>query len=194
MYFFRRKSTSLFFISLYLAYGIIADFFLNKVIDYIWKESFSGFRIYTIAEYIFLSLFLNQSIKSSKSLYLIKVLSILFILYTGYDFLQPHSEIFDSIPAGISSLLIILYCNFYFFEKLHDPKIIIYNEFTFWIVASLVLYFSGTFFLFVFYNYYKSKAYVNLYSLFNGLFIVVRNILFLIGVCLPFSKKSDFST
>lgn len=187
----KSKNSSLFIIITYLAYGLCADFFLNSIIDKVRGESFTGFRIFTIIEHALLSKYIYVHLKSIRLKKICKILSFLFFLTSAVDFFLPHQDTFDSIPAGLSALLIILFSTFYLFDQLQNPKSIIYYNASFWMISSFILYFSGTFFIFIFYNYYKSAEYVSFYTIINSFFSLLRNILILVGVSTTVQKKKN---
>lgn len=192
LYFFKQRNTSFFIIVLYLLYGLGADFFINKLYDHIWGETFTGFRIFTAIEYFFITLYIYKTLQVNQLKKIIFAFSILFSTVSIFDFYRPHQDSFDSLPAGLSAILIILYSTLFFYEQLNNAKTVIYDDQRFWVIVAFVIYFSGTFFIFIFYNYYKSPLYISFYSAINGFFTLSRNILLIISIFMGEKKKNDF--
>jgi hypothetical protein len=113
-------------------------------------------------------------------------ISILFVLYAIFDIFQTKSSSFDSFPSGIECILIISYCIFFLFEKIKEPdSLFLYNTPMFWVVVGLILYFSGTFFLYIYSqnnvgdeNFQKTYMFVN--SGFNILKMLLISVAFLV--------------
>jgi membrane-bound ClpP family serine protease len=79
------------------------------------------------------------------------VLTILFISFCIFNILAKPFKNFDSVPTSIEAILLIAYCIVYLFEEVNKPQItFIYSSFHFWIVIAILIYFSATFFLFVY--------------------------------------------
>lgn len=134
-------------LSFYLFYSLLSDLFLSKLsIKYFSTEIYS-FRLFTFVEYVTLTFMLLQQIQSVLFKKMIKFLSIVFIFFLIFDFLTASSNEFDSIPTSIESLSIICISIFLLYEKVLKSN----NYFTpfVWISIGLILFFSGTFFLFI---------------------------------------------
>jgi len=183
LYFFNtRKNTSLSILIIYLIYSLFADFFLNHLIDNISSIDHLGFRVFTLIEYVLIFFYFKKLLKKKNNLRALVISFFLFLFTYSYDFFYRSNETFDSIPVGVSAILIFLYSSLYLFEQIADPKVLIYQQQPFWIIAAFIIYFAGTFFIFVGYNYQDSREYSEMYSYFNYFFTIVRNILFLIGL------------
>ena len=186
VYFFRKqKDKPLSLIISYLIYCILADFFINKHFKL-------GFRLFTVVEYFFLSRFFYVV---SKNIFPRKVIqwgSLLFILVCIIDFFESKESTFDSKPTGISALLIISYSLVFLFEQIKVPnQVFIYTSRTFWIATALIIYFSGTFFVFLFsQGSNDSSQFENTYSLINYTFSILRNLFFAIAFLIPPEKEN----
>ena len=169
----------------YLIYCILADFFINKNFNL-------GFRLFTVVEYFFLSQYFYVV---SKNIFPRKVIqwgSLLFILVCIIDFFESKESTFDSKPTGISALLIISYSLVFLFEQIKEPtQVFIYTSRTFWIATALIIYFSGTFFVFLFsQGSNDSPQFENTYSLINYTFSILRNLFFAIAFLIPPEKEN----
>jgi hypothetical protein len=91
---------------------------------------------------------------------------------------------FASRPATVESLLILILSLYYLFEQINNTDtIFIYSKKTFWVVASLIIYISGTFFLFIFaQKMLNDPVFLNQYTIMNSLLYITRNILITIGL------------
>jgi hypothetical protein len=163
---------------------------LNPFFDKFIGVEFIGFRLYTTIEYALITLFFYKTLDYKPFLNSISISVFGFILIVVADFIFRTKETFDSIPAGASALLILLYSTLYLFEKIKDTHQIIYHDESFWIICGLIIYFSGTFFIFIGYKYYNSKEYTELYSLINYFFSVTRNVFILTGIAMVGRKNN----
>ncbi len=180
----------LFLLLLYLIYSIVSDALVNPLLKYYTNNFFIGFRLFTIIEHVLIVLFLHHIIISLKFKKIIKVLSGLFLLYAIFDFINSKSNTFDSTPSGITSILILSYCIYYFFEKIKTPdSLFLYSTPNFWIVVALIIFFSGTFFIYIYsQNNYNDPAFKSIYNLINSTFIILRNLLFSIAFLIKTDK------
>jgi len=89
---------------------------------------------------------------------------------------------FDSVPSGISAILILVFCVCTLFEKINQSEnLFIYTEQSFWLIVSLFLYFSGTFFIFLFAQAnMNDNQYESTFKMLNNGFSILRNIILLI--------------
>ncbi len=169
----------------YLLYCLLADFFINQYIAL-------GFRIFTLVEYTFLSVFLFVVNQNRFSKRVIQWGSLLFLVVSFVDFVESTKSTFDSKPTGVSSILIIIYSIIFLFEQIKVPnQFFIYTSRNFWIATALIIYFSGTFFVFLFAQYISdSQQFENTYSFINYTFSIIRNLFFAIAFLLPPEKEN----
>jgi hypothetical protein len=129
---------------------------------------------------------LYKNIKSGKFKSAITFISLLFVIYAIFDIFQSKSSSFDSFPIGVECILIITYSIYYLFEKINEPdSLFLYNTPMFWVVVGLILYFSGTFFLYIYgQNNLNDPSFRATYQLvnagFNALKLVFLSIAFLV--------------
>ena len=88
----------------------------------------------------FFSLSDNRKFKS-----FVILLSILFYSLALINFFfLGKSKKFDSLPATLEAVLIIIYCIYYFYAQLNKPQVsFIYSTFHFWITIGIFLYLAG---------------------------------------------------
>lgn len=153
------------------------------------------YRLYTVLGYSLIALFFYLNIVSKALKKIIVITFVLFTAYAIYDFLISPLESFDSIPSAIEATLIIIFAIFYLFEQIKNPRIFfIYTLDKFWIVASLLIYYTGTFFLFIYAeSYIADPSFNENYSLINNIFLLIKNVVFSIGLFV-ISKPSGYSS
>lgn len=160
--------------------------FLNDLVI-IYRSSvglkFSVFLYtFTVIEYIFFSFLLYYLIKSSLVKKAIIVCSLLFIAFCLYNILNEPIKVFDSLQASIESILVLAYCIIYFYEQLNQPQIsFIYTKYTFWLITGVLIYLSGTFFLFAFAVNLPEET-RDQFWIINLICSVLKNVLFTVSI------------
>jgi hypothetical protein len=122
-------------------------------------------------------------LKSENAKRLLIILAICFSVFAFYDLFVNKGDSFDSVPTVLECLIIIGFSIWYFWEQLKNPsKLFLYNTFQFWIVVGFILFFSGTFFAFI-YGQRNSQS-PDFQGTFKKIMIAfgfIENILFLIA-------------
>ncbi len=108
------------------------------------------------------------------------VISALIGIYLLYDLFSSTYNSFDSVPSGITSLVFLIYCISYLFEKVQDPtSLFLYSSPTFWVVVALIIYFAGTFFPFIYaQSHMLEDKFVSEYDLIHDPLYIIKNLLF----------------
>jgi hypothetical protein len=149
---------------------------------------------FTIFEYSFFAYFLYLNINNNSLKKLIIILSILFVGYALFHFKFNTDKNFDSVPASVECILIIIYCIFYFFDKLNDPSInFVYSTPSFWIIVGFLIYLSGTLFLFLYAANLPRKESME-YWFINDICNIIKNILFAIALSMNKKKLANQSS
>ncbi len=187
-FFYKRKNTSLSLLIIYLFYSLCADFFLNKYIDKFSGIDSLGFRLFTLLEYVFIFFYFKKLLKNKTNEHILIISFIVFSVVYFFDFFWRRNDTFDSIPVGVSAIFIFLYSSLYLFEQIKNTSSLIYQQQSFWIISSFIIYFAGTLFIFIGFNYQNTREYTELYSYFNYFFTVIRNFMILIGLSI---KKQE---
>ena len=138
-------------------YYIIYSFLNDLLILYLSstsldeKTNFLIISLFTVVEYSLFSFFIYLSISGKMFKILIIIASVGFLIFAIRDFFtNKENPVFDSLPASIEAILILIYGIFYFFEQLNKPQVtFIYQTPTFWLVLGLMIYTAGNFFLFL---------------------------------------------
>jgi len=180
-FFLKEKKSGLWVIFFYLIYSLFSDLFLNHIYDKI--APFFGFRMFTIVEYSAVTYYFYQILRNTTVRQIVPVISLLFVGYCIYDLISSKFSHFDSIPVAIEAILIIGFCIIVLFEKIKRiDTLFIYSTSDFWIVVSLLIYFAGTFFVFIYaQKYYGNESFFMNYQVINSTFLILKNILLVIA-------------
>ena len=140
------------------------------------------YSCFTFLEYALFTGFIYSFIKNGLFKKITLFLSVLFtiflpVYYTSFN----QGESIDSIPIGIETLLVLLFCFYYFYEQMNDlDNHYIYNRYHFWITIGMMLYLAGSFFIYIFANHVDKQTQSQFWFL-TYFFYVVKNSFFLIG-------------
>lgn len=177
----KRKSISFKLLLFYLFYSLISDLILSKLsIRYFDSELYS-FRLFTIVEYFSITFILYSQIDSLFFRKFIKYSSLVFALFILIDIYKNPLNEFDSIPAGVESLLILINSIILLYEKILKSN----NYFTpfVWIATGLILFFAGTFFLFILsQNNYSNTDFNDTYGYIVAIFKILMYSFFFVGI------------
>jgi hypothetical protein len=110
-------------------------------------------------------------------------LGVFFLLFSIVDMTRSKAESFDSIPTAVECLILIGFSIYFFYEQLKNPdSLFLYNTPNFWIVVGIILFFSGSFFVFIYaQNNSKSPEFSYTFRMINMICGLIENILFLIA-------------
>jgi hypothetical protein len=176
------------------------SFSTNVIIINRWYEDlglnfYLLYRFFTIVGYSLVALFFYQNLSTSSIKKLIIISYLFFLLYAIYDYLTSPTNSFDSIPSSVEAILIIIFSIFYLFEQIKNPKVFfIYTLDKFWIVSSLLLYHTGTLFLFIYAApFFADPGFTQNYALINNSFLLIKNIIFSIGLLTKHKSHNYYS-
>jgi hypothetical protein len=137
----------IFFYSLYTA---LNDLTLLYKPDIVENQNYLLYY-FTLFEYLAFATLLYFFLYKKIVRLIIIATSLVFIGICIYMIHFKHVKDFDSIQTSLECILIILFCLYFFYEKLITPKFeLIYGNYRFWVVLTLLIYLSGAFFLFAF--------------------------------------------
>ena len=177
----KSKNISFKLLLFYLCYSLISDLILTKLsIKYLNSEIYS-FRLFTIVEYFSITYILYYQIESFNFRKFIKYSSLAFALFIIFDiYTNPLTE-FDSVPTGIESLLIITTSIILLYEKILKSNY--YFTAFVWIAIGLILFFAGTFFLFIMsQNNYSNTDFNDTYGYIVAIFKILMYSFFFVGI------------
>jgi hypothetical protein len=154
---------------------------------------FSGFIVaqFGLFSYYFYSSFQTKRFKS-----IAIGGAVLFCLVLGvavaYAIAVPSfsNERFVEIIESLESILAIIYCILSLYEQIKDPEtVFVYQNKKFWVIIALFIYFSSTFFLYLFATALSDEE-RHTYWVINNSFEILKNILF----CVSFIMKKHHSS
>lgn len=123
--------------------------------------------------------------------------SIFFSLYYFWDlfFFDDFTIDFASRPASIESIILLTFSILYLFEQINDTfTIFIYSKKSFWIVVAIIIYLSGTFFLFIFaQNNMNDEVFAEQYTIMNSILYIIRSLIISIAFLIPLPDNRDYA-
>lgn len=154
--------------------------------------AFFIFSLFTVLEYSFFAAFIYTNFKKKIFKQVLLGISFLFYTFCAISYFSEKGYYFDSLPASIESILVIIFCVFYFYEQINNPDVsFIYSSKKFWIVTAFLIYLSGTLFLFI-YTSNLSKKEQDFYWPINLVFNTLKNLLITLAFSLPISGHRSF--
>jgi hypothetical protein len=107
----------------------------------------------------------------------------MFIIYSFIDLNLSAAASFDSIPTVVECLILLSFSIFYLYEEIGSPNtLFLYTTSNFWVAVSIIIFFSGTFFLFIYAQKNSGDpAFSHTFKIIMGVSSVIKNILFLIA-------------
>lgn len=147
--------------------------------------------LYTPFEYIIFSLIFYNIFTTSINR---KIVSLGIFLFLGtwlVLFATTQQENFDSIAVALEEILLIAYSIRYYFERINTiDSIFLYATSEFWIVAAILIYAAGTFFVYLYADsYIDSGDFKKHYSLIHLIASIIKNLLFTIALLTHPKKK-----
>lgn len=184
------KEQSIWAIIIYCTYSFIN----NQAIAYRGAHKLGYQNLYyyfTLFEYILFSFLLIKVINSKVAKKIIVFIAPLFTLFCIYFILRGNLTGFDSKQTSIECVIIIFGCLYYFYEQLVSPEVeFLYSNYKFWIIIALLIYLSGSFFIFVFAADLPKKDADSFWPIIY-IAAIVRNILFAIAVYLSTRPQDE---
>lgn len=166
-----------------LAVYYVCDISINYTLPFVprqWKPL--SYSIYTLIEYSFFAWFFWLQIRNKffKRAILISIISFAVFSFIYFSFAKFIS--IDTVPIGVETILILLFSFFYLYEQMNDPaSLFIYNKYAFWVIAGIMIYLAGSFFIYIF-AYQVDQTILHQYWLLTNVFTIIRNILTSISI------------
>jgi hypothetical protein len=149
------------------------------------------FSIFFIVQFTLFSFYFFITLHEKKFKYLPVIGAVALYVIAAFNFTK---KTFDSTSTSTESILIIIYCILSLYEQIKDPEItFVYNTKKFWIVVAIFIYFSATFFLYVYVGKLSDEQRSS-YWLINNFFEILKNILFSISFIMKKPKATSFVT
>lgn len=141
-------------------------------------------RLFPIVEFFFLSryYYINYTYKNKLNLFIISNLIFTVVALTDL-FINPGKKSFY-LPLAFECLFFVLIILYYFYEMMKFIESTpIYRLPSFWISIAFLVYFSGTFFLYLsYYSVLNDPEFRKQYQIIYGSVAIIKNILLSIGV------------
>jgi len=153
------------------------------------------YALFTIFEFCFFSFYLYKLLSNKifkKSLLFTSCFFFIIALYNFYTIISNKQEnnLIDTIPVSTSALILIIFSILYLFEEIQSPKIgFVYENPSFWVTVGIMIYFSGTFFLFLQYSDLSISDKRNFWTI-NLVCVILKNFFITISFFLEPNKKS----
>ena len=169
----------------------VLAFFIEEYIPQkiVFLKIYYGFT--TFYEYSLFAFFIWLNINNRKFRQVILIASILFVFFLFFYYTNATFKRLDSLPIGIESILLLIFTSYFFYEQINNPNLLfIYNDYKFWVTTGIMIYISGSFFIYIFANQIP-KSEISLYWSFTYVFLGIMNILFAIGILLLGQKSNQ---
>jgi hypothetical protein len=175
-----KKTKNLRLISVYLIASLFTDLFLNPISIVYFNSPFIASKIFTFIEFVLVSLYLFPLIQLKIKKLIFIVFSSIFLITIFTENIFIKNQNFDSVSTGVSALFILVYSIIYLFSKISfdsNPDSFKIDS-TFLIVSSIIIYFSGTFFIYILTkNNFVDQDFRSSYSIINALVLTTRNLI-----------------
>jgi hypothetical protein len=143
------------------------------------------YALFTIVESVAFASFLYVQVRNLNIKKATLVTGALLVLFNIiYPFFSDESKLIDSIPIGIETIVILVFSYYFLYEKTNDTSTLyIYSTFPFWVVIGMVLYLSGSLFIYLFASSISHEEAKRYWVLTNFLGFL-KNVFFTIGIIL----------
>ncbi|MFL5788804.1 MAG: hypothetical protein ACJ748_12170 [Flavisolibacter sp.] len=184
-----KKEKILLAITLYCCVDILINcttqIFSSGYITYVAYSFFTAFE-YLVFAWCFWLIIENKVFKKA-----IAIISTLFVLFLIVYYCTTKPRSIDSIPIGLETIIILLYSFYYLYEQMNNTaNLFIYNKYQFWIVTGIMIYLSGSFFIYIFANQIDRKLLMRFWFLTNA-FYVLKNVFFAIGILIHVKQEKS---
>jgi hypothetical protein len=174
----RNRGEGLWVIFLYCVFSLLTEMLFAMAQQQIF------YMLFAIVQFTLFSFFFYSSLEGKKVKYIPIIGALVFYVVAISNFTNKK---FDSISVSLSSVLIITYCILLLYELIKDPKILfVYYQKKFWVIIAFLLYFSATFFLFLYARALTPTEHAKYWAI-NNFFEILKNILF----CIAFIMKKN---
>lgn len=192
-----KREKTLRVILFYILYCILNEgvsFYLQSIRSSNFIFLLSAFTIieYSFFSYFYYLLFPKEALVNK----IILIIWISFLIFSFIDFFYINKmQTFDSFASGIESIIIIILCIYYLFSQIKGVNnLLIYSTFNFWIIVTFLIYFSGTFFLYIMtYSLRHDIHFQKLYFIINISFNILKNILLCVAMTMKINSTNKLT-
>ncbi|MDQ3681856.1 MAG: hypothetical protein M3352_02135 [Bacteroidota bacterium] len=170
----------------------VIDLIINYFVEvFPFRVMFFLYSFFTLAEYILFTTFFWLNIKSKSFRNVVILTAVLFTIFLLIYYNVTTTQVLDSIPIGIETILILIYSFYYLYEQMNDTNnLFIYTTYPFWIVTGIMIYLAGSFFIYIFANQVDREILLKYWFLTN-VFYVIKNILFAIAILIHVKQSKS---
>lgn len=152
------------------------------------------FLLFTIVEYSFFCYFIYLILPQNSLKKIVPFVWVAFLLFALIDYIFfSKTQEWDSFTSGIEFIIIILLCIYYLFTQLKgSTNLLIYSTFDFWIIITFLIYFCGTFFLYIMTESMReSVSFQKYYFVINISFNILKNILLCVAMTMKINDTAN---
>lgn len=186
LFFFIRKSRRLIPTNLLISYLIIYFALVYIANNVLVKNNIIAYIILSALTFCFFSLMLESFLFQTKFKFFNRTVMIITVLFFIVNAIWLEgTTLFNSYSSGLSNLILVAYCVYYYKLQLEKPQIIfVERQPSFWIVSGIFIYSAGNTFLFSIYSSLtRSDPDFAYYAWgINVILILIMNIFFAKGI------------
>jgi hypothetical protein len=167
---------------------------MNSVCNYIQPEISHSYEYlflvcYTIVEYSVFAYFFSLVINNKIFQKVILLFSVIFLAVVILNYNAGKNQRIDSFPIGVETIIVLIYSFYYLYEQMNIvDETFIYERFHFWMVIGIMIFLSGSFFVYIFANQVDYQILLDYWFL-TYLFYVIKNAFVIIGIYLYAKEK-----
>jgi hypothetical protein len=87
-------------------------------------------------------------------------------------------------------------CIYFLYQEIKNTNdMMVYSTFNFWVIITFLIYFAGTFFLYIMTeNMRYSQQFQKLYLIINISFNILKNILLSVAMCMKITRRKSVTS
>lgn len=149
----RKTKKTLGILSVFLVLNVIIEIVAFLISEYSINNMFV-FHIHTVIEFAFVVWVALKIIKPVRATEIAIILPAAFLVFSIIDaFYIENLDSLNSLPRGIEGLIVIAISVFFFYRLFNSEENFDLLKYPyFWLFSGWLIYFSGTFFLFIYNN------------------------------------------
>lgn len=169
------KALKVFFVYALVSAIFVAITLITTKVFQNYNLNFFFLRIFNICEFTLISLFLIEVLKNASVRKVARISIVAFAVFALVDYFISDKNQFNNHSNIVSSLILIAFLVYFFYEKMNTVVMYpLYQTISFWICVGLFLYFTGSFFFFIFIKSSVDKALMNnIYAM----VVIIKNII-----------------
>lgn len=151
--FYRHYNRGLRILCIHLFIACVVDV-SAQLLRFLNSNNLPLLHVYTLTEFTLLYLFFEHYWNNFFSKRVLRSIAIGFVTFSVINslFIQ-NIYTFNSYARGLEALLMIIFSLLSFYKIFQDPSVRMEQQPVLWIIAGILIYFSGSFTLFVLSNY-----------------------------------------